>query len=98
MIFSDGVRYGTLADLFAGRLYIADGRRVLGLVPDGVTTVVLRYPSGQTITASVRNNFFEITNAPLTVSGRAGAPLAPSPPAVRWLDSDGKDVGPPSSG
>jgi iron uptake system EfeUOB component EfeO/EfeM len=52
---------------------------LLGLAPDGVTSVTVRFLSAQPRTIRVRHNFYEIV-APL---------LAVTPCGVEWLDSSG---------
>jgi hypothetical protein len=100
VLVADGGFCGNTDDLRAGRLMVLAGDHVYGLVPDGVSSVALSYPDGETRSAGVRDNFYAVTDAPVatrnvpTPTGRA-APLAmSSPPSVRWLDGRGGRVGP----
>lgn len=91
------------AGLLAGHFISLAGPHLLGLVPDGVATVELQYPDHQTRAAAVHDNFFEVDDAPV-VSGGVGGPsgVPPRPvmsarPVLRWLDSNGRPIGPPLS-
>ena len=101
VLYGQGGTCGGLPDLLAGHFLVTAGSRQLGLVPDGVARVLLRYPDGETLTAPVRDNFFEVTNAPVVPAGRP-TPGRPSPPpvglspSVRWLDAHRAVVGPPA--
>src|SRR5205814_9774729 len=98
---SDGGICGTADSLRSGRFLVLAGDHVYGLVPDGVSRVVLAYPDGQSRSAEVRDNFFAVTDAPVTerpVPAPAGGtpPMKMSvPPSIRWLDDRGSPVGPP---
>jgi hypothetical protein len=100
VVIADGGFCGNADDLRAGRFMLLGGDHVYGLVPDGVSSVGLEYPGGQTRSAAVHDNFYAVTDAPVasrivpTPAGRS-APLPTSaPPAIRWLDG-GSLVGPP---
>lgn len=101
VLIADGGFCGKADDLRAGRFVLLAGDHLYGLVPDGVSSVALDYGGGQTRSASVRDNFYAVTDAPVTshtVPTPAGrpAPLEMSaPPAIRWLDSGGSPLGPP---
>jgi hypothetical protein len=92
---------GNTDDLRAGRFMVLAGDHVYGLVPDGVSRVEFDYPGGQTRSAGVRDNFYAVTDVPVTTRnvpgpGGGSAPLVmPERPAIRWLDSSGSPVGPP---
>jgi hypothetical protein len=104
VLVADGGSCGGADDLRAGHFMVIAGARVYGLVPDGVSSVALDYPDGQARSAGVRDNFYAVSDAPVTTRdvpgpGGGSAPLImPVRPAIRWLDSDGKPVGPPLSG
>ena len=103
VLVADGGFCGKADDLRAGHFMVLAGDHVYGLVPDGVSSVQLDYPGGQTRSAGVRHNFYAITDAPVAnrnvpTPGGGSAPLTmPAPPAIRWLDSGGNPVGPPLS-
>ena len=96
---------GGLDMLLAGHIVAFDDKGdALGLVPDGVTRVVLDYRGGPSITADVDDNFFNVEGAP-TTQPQAESPGAPPPPqtmvlpsSVQWLDSSGHVVGPTAKG
>jgi hypothetical protein len=96
----DGGFCGNADDLRAGRFMVLAGDHVYGLVPDGVSSVALEYPDGETRSAGVRDNFYAVTDAPVTTrnvptpTGRAAPLPMPSSTLVRWLDSGGDPVGP----
>jgi hypothetical protein len=56
------------------------GPDVVGLVPDGVTTVVLRFADGQVRRASIHDNFFWVTDAPSRTRLVRGAPMRSTAP------------------
>jgi hypothetical protein len=62
---------------------VPQGLRFYGLVPDGVTTVVLRRPDGHVATGRVRDNFIDIAT-PASSSDRLGI--------VQWVDDHGHVV------
>ena len=94
--FTDG-ETGTCGDaktLMAGKLTSYGGPQVLGLVPDGVATVVLRYAGGAKVSATVGDNLFSASGAPTTAATGASPAASQTPSGVDWLDAQGRRVGP----
>ncbi|HEX6023057.1 MAG TPA: hypothetical protein VFZ00_13740 [Solirubrobacter sp.] len=80
-----GSTCGTLADLTAGRIVWT--LPALGLVPDGVAQVEVNLSSGDTVTARVHDNVYDLRTA------SRPEPFAIQP--VRWLDATGNDISKP---
>lgn len=101
LLFGHGGTCSTTTSLVAGHFVAFAGPQVLGLVPDGVATVVARYSDGQMRSAAVRENFFEISDAPIAPATTAPTKGSPPPPLVsvkpniEWLDANGHAIGPP---
>lgn len=72
---------------------------MMGLVPDGVTTILFTYPGGGTYKTVVEDNFFWIPDTPTRRLSAPSAPgvspvLEPSQPnSIQWLDPGGQVVG-----
>jgi hypothetical protein len=104
LLFEGGGSCGGLPSLLAGKWLVLLGPHLLGLVPDGVAAVELQYADHQTRTTTARDNFFEVDDAPVA-SRQIGAPGAgparpletAAPPVLRWLDANGRPIGPPLS-
>lgn len=73
----------TTMQIKGGYAYSQLGSHVYGLVPDGVTEVVVEFGEGGSATAQVRDNFFD-----------AAATGINGPPTVIWRDSEGRTVEP----
>ena len=56
---------------------------VFGLVPDGVATVQVRLADGRRLTASVRDNFFDVTEPQSAVSRVLSVGWRPRSPGGR---------------
>jgi len=103
LVFEHGGTCSSTKALLAGRFVVIAGNHEFGVVPDGITSVVLHYPGDQTRTAAVRENFFEVSDAPvitrsITAPGVSAQPLVVGmSPTVQWLDSTGNSIGPPFS-
>lgn len=96
---------GNVQDLVAGRLFVIAGATEYGLVPDGVATIVLRYPSGRRLTRTIHDNAY-VAVAPqiqrsvnATVGkGQARSTIAVGErPVVQWLNVNQQVIGPPES-
>jgi hypothetical protein len=96
-VLNGGMCAGTEA-LAAGNFLLLAGPNQLGLVPDGVAAVVLRYPSGESRTAEVRDNFFAVDDAPVAPRPSPSAPPTGASPKVEWLNAHGVVIGPPLGG
>jgi len=105
--YGQGSVCGNARRLRQGTFAGAIGHAQFGLVPDGVARVVLTFSNGQTRSAEIRDNFFWIDDVP--VVSRQYRVIDPPPgmpsttthagaerPAIRWLDSNGKQIGPPA--
>jgi hypothetical protein len=99
---------GDASDLRLGNFLGGSGDDNLhGLVPDGVTKVVLTFSDGQVRSAGVHDNFFWVTGVPLeqrTVRveprGHGNPPTVtiemPEQARIDWYDAMGSRVGPPA--
>jgi hypothetical protein len=89
---------GSIKTLLGGHLASYAGPHVMGLAPDGVATVVLRYSGGRSISAPVRDNVFFSDSAPTaTVPGTSTTPdftVSAAPTSIDWLDQRGHRIGP----
>jgi hypothetical protein len=91
----NGFVCGGTQELLSGRIQCGCNTDVLGLVPDSVRKVVLRYPSGRTVTAEVQDNFFDVPNAiSFERNTRPNEPelRATARPTVEWLDAGGNVI------
>jgi hypothetical protein len=101
VLIENGGFCSTAENLRSGRSLVVAGDHVYALVPDGVAKVVLEYADGQSRSADVRDNFFAVTDAPVserkipTPAGTSAPMETPLPHAVKWLDAGGRSVGPP---
>jgi hypothetical protein len=102
LLFGHGATCGGTQQFLSGDLMAIAGSRQLGIVPDGVSQVVLRYADGTVRRAQVRANFFQTSDAPLAppAGGVEGVPSAKvgARPTVTWLDSTGHVVAPLKAG
>jgi hypothetical protein len=60
--------------------------QLFGMVPDAVASVQIAHAGGDTVTASVHDNFFD--------AKLPGSDVSKGPPEIRWLDASGRMVGP----
>ncbi|HEY1537830.1 MAG TPA: hypothetical protein VGF63_00425 [Solirubrobacteraceae bacterium] len=72
-----------------GRLMSAGRQHIIGLAPDGVSTVTIELANGERLTAGVADNFFD-------VAAPDGTPPFFDVRALRWRGADGAPVGPPA--
>jgi hypothetical protein len=75
----------SLGQIEEGQMPPSLGRHFYGLVPDGVTTVILHWRDGSKTAARVNSNNFWDVQSPAT----AGA-VPPAPTSVAWEDASGK--------
>jgi hypothetical protein len=107
--FCGGAEQIRLGDFLGSAAGPAGGSlaELAGLVPDGVASVVVSFPNGQTLSSDVRDNFFSVTGVPLDDRSvnppprRSTTPVPPmkvqEQPKIEWLDASGKRVGPPGA-
>jgi hypothetical protein len=104
LIFSGGGTCASGATVRATGIIMSAGPSVRGIVPDGVTRVMLTFAGGDTTSVTVRENVFWTTGTPTTshaAPGPAGSGIRRTAPletsatfTVRWLNATGKVVGP----
>jgi hypothetical protein len=90
--FGDGgVQCWAIADIAKGRAYTAVGEHVLGLAPDGVTSVAVSF-LGDEATADVQDNFYVVDakfqSVPLLVTTRNAAGTVVTEDVIRAPDAE----------
>jgi hypothetical protein len=102
VLFPGGGTCATLDTIGARGMLMTAGPRILGVVPDGVATVVLEYPGGDTRNATVSDNIYTLDDAPLVArnsppgSGLPPMTVGERPSSIHWLNEHGTIVGPPT--
>ena len=83
-----------IRDVLAGTAYASLGRRLFGLVPDGVAQVTVAFADGPLVVGRVRDNLFDV-RAP--IASRDPEQRTPAKvEAVTWQDASGHPAGPPA--
>jgi hypothetical protein len=104
LVFSAGGLCGGAHALRTSGIAMTAGPSIRGIVPDGVVTVTADFGHGRVLTADVHDNVYWLTGAPTTrrafpAPQRPGARRLPpmrmtSPFTLRWLNAQGRTIGP----